>query len=101
MTDEIKAVLGTGKTLKIGEETWVIVERDIGVEFVDWITEIRQYGGNLYLSLATAVIDAGNAPEARICARLRMNLGVAQSLHAALGNVIADALKPVDKSKAN
>jgi len=101
MADEIRAVLGTGKTLVIGDETWVIAGQDRPVEFVDFVTEARTHHGVAYLSFANAVIDGGNAPEAHICARLRMNIVTLQSLHAMLGDMIKNALSPETKKAAN
>lgn len=101
MAEEVRAVLGSGKTLKIGDETWVITDPGTRIEFVDFITEARHFNGVVYVSFANSIIDMGNAKEAAICSRLRMNLGVAQNLHAVLGDLIRDALKPTDQSKAN
>lgn len=101
MSDDAKVVIRSGKTIQIGTETWVIADEGGPVHFVDWLTECRHFGGNVYLSFASAVADAGNEPEARICARLRMNLGAAQNLHKMLGDMIADATKPIDKTQVN
>jgi len=99
--EDARVVLGTGKTLQIGSESWMITDPShVGVEFVDFTTESRIYNGNLYLSFASSIIEGGGL-EARICSRLRMNVVTAQSLHMLLGNMIKDILKPIDQSLAN
>lgn len=101
MSDEVRAVIGTGKTLKIGDDTWMITDPGTRIEYVDFVTEARSYNGNFYLSFAQSIIDIGNPPEAVICSRLRMNLVTAQAMHGWLGDMIKNAMQPVDKSKAN
>lgn len=104
MTDEpneIRAVLSTGKTLKLGDESWAVSRDDARVEYVDLICEARHFNGVVSMSFAQAIIDAGGSPEAHICTRLRMNMAVAQGLHAMLGQMIADALNPSGKTKSN
>ena len=91
----------SGKTLKIGNEVWPIIDPGVDVKFVDFLTEGRHFNGVVYLAFAHAIIDAGNPVEAVISSRLRMTLPVAQDLHHVLGNMIADALKPVEKPLAN
>lgn len=92
---------GTRKTIKLGDEIWEISRDEPPVEFVDLICEARQFNGIVYLSFLQTIVDAGTTPEARVNVRLRMNLAAAQSLHTLLGEMIKDALKPPDKSKAN
>ena len=100
--DTTSVVLGTGKTLKIGEETLVIRGGDEPpAVFVDFLTEFRPFNGVVCLAFAQAIIDVGNPPEAAVVSRLRMSLASAQLLHQALSKVIEDALKPPDKSKTN
>jgi hypothetical protein len=65
------------------------------------LTEYRQVDGIVSLAFASAIMDGTNAPEMQVCARLRMTLATAQGLRGTLDNLISDALKPVDKSKAN
>lgn len=89
------------KTIKLGDETWLISKDDAPVEFVDLICEARQFNGIVYLSFLQSIIDAGTKAEARVNIRMRMNLATAQGLHTLLGGMIQDALKPPDKSKAN
>lgn len=89
------------KTIKLGDETWLITGDAAPVEFVDLICEARQFNGIIYLSFLQSIIDAGTTPEARVNVRMRMNLATAQGLHSLLGGMIQDALKPPDKSKAN
>ena len=80
-----RAVLGSGRTLKVGEETWAISDPGTRVEFFDLISEARCFNGIVYFSVAQSVMDAGNPGEAVICARLRCNLGTAQVLHNIIG----------------
>ncbi|MCF6114863.1 hypothetical protein [Mesorhizobium muleiense] len=101
MVDEVKAVLGTGKTIKIGNVDWIIVDDGVLPVVPSAFVEARHYDGLVYLSLAQTVIDEGNPPEVRVCTRMRMGLSFAQMMHAQLGRLISDALKPVDQSKAN
>lgn len=100
LADEIKAV-GTGKTLKVGDVDWVIVEDGVAATIPSLFVEARHFNGVVYLSLAETVIDAGNRPEAHVCARLRMDLGFAQLMRDQLDELIKMALEPTDKSKAN
>ena len=105
MADEqnlpFRAVIESGKTLQLGDETWVVVDRDVPVEYVDLLTEFRHHNGVVSLAFASAVIDGANQREAHICARLRMNLVYAQQLHSVLGDIIKEALTPINQSKAN
>lgn len=100
-TNEVRAVLSTGKTIKLGNEKWRVTRDNATVEIVDLICEARVFNGIVSLSFAQTIMDAGDEPEAHICSRIRMNLATAQALHGILENVISDALKPADKSKAN
>lgn len=101
MADEVRAILSTGKALKLGEEVWPVVGDVVPPTFVDLIAEARHHNGIVYLSLAQTVFDMGATPEAVIATRLRMNLVTAQVLHSVLGNIIRDATKPAGKDKAN
>lgn len=99
MVDEV--VVRSGKTVKVGGEAWVITRDDAPVESVDMLCEARYFNGTVFLSFIQTVIDAGATPEAYINCRLRMNLATAQGLHGVLSQLISDALKPADQSKAN
>ena len=100
--DAARVVVETGKTLKIGDEAWTIRGGDEApAVFVDFFSEFRQYNGVVSLAFAQAIVDVGNRPEVAIVSRLRMSLGTAQALHHILGDLIADATKPPDKSKTN
>lgn len=89
------------KTVKLGDELWVITKDDAPIEWVELICEARQFNGIINLSFLQPIIDAGAAPEGRINVRLRMNVVTAQGLHNLLGTMIEDALKPPNKEKAN
>lgn len=101
MSEETRAGLHAGKTVQLGEETWLVSRDDAPVQYVDLICEARNFNGIVHLSMMQSIVDAGAIPEAHMGARLRMNLATAQALHGILGKMIADALKPADKSKAN
>ncbi|WP_394889565.1 hypothetical protein ACG873_30320 [Mesorhizobium sp. AaZ16] len=99
MVEEV--TIRSGKTLRVGDSDWQIVEKDVAPVVPSVFLEARQFNGLVYISLAQTVVDAGNQPEAWVCARLRMDLGFAQSLRDQLTSLIEDALTPSDKSKAN
>ncbi len=94
-------VLTSGKKIAVGSEWWTLENTDVAVDYVDLITEARQFNGIIHLSLGAGVRDANNAGVVRVSTRFRMNLLVAQGLHSLLGSMISDALKPVDKSQTN
>jgi hypothetical protein len=103
-SEDIDADTPTGRSgpkLAVGNELWSIRDAGGPIEYVDLITELRTHNSVVYLSLGSAVIDAGNVPIAAIVSRLRMDMGTARNLHNLLGQVIADALKPSDKLQAN
>ena len=89
------------RRIAIADEWWTLRDSEAPAVFSDYITEARHWHGNVYLSFGSGVIDANNEPVIDIVSRLRMNLGTAQVLHQLLGQMIDDALKPVDKSTAN
>jgi len=101
MADEVEAVLRSGKTMKVGDVTWVIVDDGVPVVVPSLFIEGRHHDGIVYLSLAQTVVDANASPEAVVCTRLRMGLGFAQMLRAQLDDLISQMLKPADKSQAN
>lgn len=101
MGDEVRAVLGTGKTLKVGDTDWVIVDHGISPTIPSLLVEARHFNGVVYLSVAQTVVDDMNRPEAHVCARLRMDLGFAQTMRDTLDGLIKAALATPDKSKAN
>lgn len=99
MADEI--VIKSGNQIAIGEKFWEIRDAGTRVEYVDILTEARNNNGVVYLSFGAGILDANNDGIVNISARLRMHLGSAQFLHKMLGDIISDALKPIDKSQAN
>lgn len=99
MANEVKAVLSSGKTLGGGEIE--IVDPGLVPVFVDVMTEYRQQGGVVYLTLGCSTADAANKGEVILTNRIRMSLITAQSLRDLLTNLVNDALQPVDQSKAN
>lgn len=99
MTNEV--VLKSGRKFAMGSEWWDLEDKTTAVEFVDLITEMRHVNGVFYLSFAASVLDAGGEGVVRVSSRLRMNLSTGQFLHKLLGDMISDALNPVDKAKTN
>ncbi|PSH64677.1 hypothetical protein [Phyllobacterium sophorae] len=100
MTDEV--VVGSGKTLKVGDETFKIKDHGVPISFVDFFTEYRANNGMVSFATAHIVHDAGNEPEVVINTRMRMSLVTAQAMHGLLGDILEQALKPpVDKDKAH
>lgn len=98
-TNEV--VLSSGRKIAVGDEWWSVRKDDVPCQFVDFLAEARHYNGIVYLSLASGILDANNEPIMDIVSRMRMSLGTAQVIHNLLGQMINDALKPADISKAN
>ena len=98
---EVRATLGTGKTVTIAGERWVISRDDAPVQFVDIPIEARQHNSVVYLTLGQTVMDEGCVPQVVIACRLRMSLATAQVVRDVLNERIQAAFKPVDQSKAN
>lgn len=96
-----EVVVRSGRKIAVGSDSWDIRENDEPVKFTDLITEARQFNGVVYLSFGAGVLDANNNGICDVASRLRMSLGTAQFLHNILGDIISDALKPTDMSKAN
>lgn len=96
-----EVVISTGRKIALGADWWEVRDQPGAVNYVDVISEARQFNGIIHLSLGVGIVDANNSGVVDITSRLRMNLVFAQSLHGLLGDMIADALKPVDKSSAN
>jgi|SRR5690606_25706103 len=100
MAEEV--IVRTGRKLAVGDK-WLDI-RDNGevAKFVDLILEARHGSGIICLSFGSGIIDGSeNEGVVDVASRLRMHLGTAQFLHKLLGDMITDALKPVDKSQAN
>lgn len=91
----------SGKVLIVGEARWPIEADRLPVEFCDLVLEARQGMNIVYLSLGAAIIDGASKPTVRVTSRMRMSLVMAQNLRDVLTNIIADALKPADKSQTN
>lgn len=98
---ENEVVISTGKKIAVGSDWWELVDDTTAVEYVDFITEARQFNGVIHLALGAGVVDAENMGVVHVTQRLRMSLTTAQILHNLLGGMISDALKPIDKSQAN
>ena len=94
-------VIRSGRVVSMGTDQWELRDDGRNAEFVDILTELRYVNSVVYLSLASSIIEAGNPPTASLAARLRMDLGTAQSLHMALGQMIAEMIKPTDPTKRN
>jgi len=96
-----EVVITSGKTIKMGEVDWVIVDPGLPTVLPSVILEHRQVNGVLYLSLGETIVDAGNSPEVRVCARLRLDSVMMQVLRNLLTGTIEEMQKPTDKSQAN
>jgi hypothetical protein len=94
-------VIRSGKTLKVGDVTWVIQDSGLPAVMPTLFVENRIVNDVLYLSMAETVIDIGNEPEAKVCVRMRLDLVTAQVLRHVLSELIDMAQKPADKSQAN
>jgi hypothetical protein len=99
MADEV--VISSGRKLALGDKFLEIRDDGRPVHFVDLLMEARQHMGVVAVAFGSMVLDANNEPIAQVASRLRMDLGTAQNLHKLLGDMIAAALKPSDKSQAN
>ncbi|MEP3047878.1 MAG: hypothetical protein ABJL55_19070 [Roseibium sp.] len=94
--------MSTTKTIKVNGTDFAIVEDPlVPICCPDVVTEMRLGDHMINISLAESVVDGGNQPEARICARMRLNLVAAQSLRAILDGLIEKALKPDETNKPN
>ncbi|WP_025661535.1 hypothetical protein [Rhizobium sp. IBUN] len=94
-------VVRSGQRIAVGDK-WLDIRDNGGpVSFVDIITEARHNTGVVCLAFGSAIVDGNNSGICDIASRLRMNMSTAQLLHRLLGDMIADALKPADLSKAN
>lgn len=89
------------RSLPVGAKRQLILDAGVPVQYVDTISEATHGNGIIALSFGAGVIDADNETVMTVAARLRMHLGTAQFLHKLLGDMIADELKPSDKTKAN
>uniref|UniRef100_UPI003F494F42 hypothetical protein n=1 Tax=Ensifer adhaerens TaxID=106592 RepID=UPI003F494F42 len=96
-----EVVVKSGRKIAMGSDWWDIRDNGETVRYVDVVTEARHHHGVFYLSLGSAFIDANNAGVVDIAARLRMDIGTAQQLRQLLSDMIDQALKPVDRDKAN
>lgn len=94
-------VIKSGRNIALGDTRAEIRDDGRPVHYVDMVMEARQGYGIVALAFGSIVTDANNDPLVQVASRLRMNLGVAQTLHKLLGDMISDALKPADKSQAN
>lgn len=99
MSNEV--VISSGRKIAYADKFLEIRDDGGPVHFVDLLMEARQRVGVIALAFGTIVLDANNEPIAQVASRLRMDLAAAQNLHKILGDLITDALKPVDKSNAN
>lgn len=99
MADEI--VIKSGNQIAVGDKFWEVRDADTPIEYVDFLTEARMSNGVVCLSFGSGVVDANNDGFVNITSRMRMHLGTAQFLHKMLGDMISEALKPIDKSQAN
>lgn len=98
---ENEVVVKSGQTVVFDGVEWDVRSENATTVFFDFITEGRVVNGVPYLSLGTASVDFSNKPVIDVHTRLRMDLVTAQILHAQLGDLIARAQTPPDKSVAN
>lgn len=96
-----KVVIETGKRIAVAGVRWTIRRDDANCHFIDALTEARQANGIIYLSFASTSIDGNNEGTLDVVSRIRVDLSMAQVLHNLVGQMINDALKPADTSKAN
>lgn len=99
MADEV--VIKSGRVFVTGSEKWEIRDAGSPVAYVDLLTEARCVAGVVYLAFGSSVLDANSDGVVQVESRVRMHLGTAQFVHKMLGDMITDALKPVDKSQQN
>jgi hypothetical protein len=99
MANEV--VVKSGRRLPFGDKLLEIRDDGRPVHFVELLMEARQHMGVVSLAFGSVVWDANNEPLAQVASRLRMDLATAQNLHKLLGDMIAAALRPADKAKAN
>lgn len=97
----VHVVEGSGRNLLIDKTAFEIRDSEPCIAYVDLITELNHVNGTIHLSMGATSADFGNRPFVDIVTRLRMNLITAQNLRNLLDSIIADALKPTDKSSAN
>ena len=95
------AVTTAGQKIAIGREWWGLQDNSKSIDYVDFVTEARQFNGVIHLAMGAGVQDANNVGVIHVTTRLRMNLAAAQVLHNLLGGMISEALKPSDKSQTN
>lgn len=76
---------------------WSVRDDGTPVKFVDMITECRHHNNITYISLGSAIMDLNGAPTVEVASRLRFDLGTAQNLHAMLGAMISEMLRPREK----
>jgi hypothetical protein len=81
------------RTIRLGKEVLAITE-PVPVQgvVVDAVVEAREYNGVLCISLASICQDGDAAPEARVCARLRIPIPAAMILNAALQDMLKQAM---------
>lgn len=99
MSNEV--VVKSGRMIALGDKFAEIRDDGRPVHFVDVLMEARHHMGVVYMAFGSVILDANNDHLVQVASRLRMNLATAQDMHRLLGSIIEDALKPVDKSKAN
>jgi len=99
MADEV--VIKSGRSIALGDQFAEVRDDGRPVHFVDVLTEARHHIGVFYLAFGSVIIDANSDQIVQIASRLRMNIATAQDVHRILGQMIDDALKPADKTKAN
>jgi len=99
MSNEV--VIRSGKTLRVGEEAWTIVEpTHVPVACPDLFLDTRLLNNSVIMTLGQTRVEGGER-EVAVCTRLRMDLAFAQLLRNNLDHLIQAATKPADKSKAN
>ena len=85
----------------LGDQEFRISGESLGVQFAEVVIDARHHGGVVYLTLGAIVSEGSGDAEVIPVSRLRLPIAAAQVLHQALGDQITQALKPVDKSRAN
>gem|GEM_PF-1634627 len=89
------------KRIAMGDQWANLIDDGAPPLHADLICEARQYNGTFAIGLAAIILDGNSDLEARVLTRFRLNIVAAQNLHSLLGQMITDALKPADTTKAN
>lgn len=89
----------TRKTIRLGDIELVVADpMQVQPSVVDLIVEARNFNDMIALSFATVITDGSGAPEAVVCARLRLTVANAIDLRSTLDTLLSSN---VPKGQAN